>query len=126
MAQPLQNFTDKFPDLAQRMVRGNAPFRVNVREHSALIEKLSTHGKSSRRIRGRSEELHLRPDEVFPQTAKPEVEGHGPWPFVMTWSVWEQVSSGRRIARGRCNFSASAGRPATISGSLTGKGCLFQ
>src|SRR6185437_3073190 len=70
MAQPLQDFTDKFPDLAQRMVRGNAPFRVNVREHSALIEKLSTHRKSSRRISGESESLPLRSGEVFPQTAK--------------------------------------------------------
>src|SRR4029078_10597964 len=114
MAQPLQNFTDKFPDLAKRMVRGNAPFRGNVREHSALIEKLSTHRKSSRRISGRSESLPLRSGEVFPQTAKPEIEGHGTWSFVMTWSVWEQVSGGRRIARGRCNFSASAGRQSTI------------
>src|SRR6185312_14542915 len=70
MAQPLQNFTDKFPDLAQRMVRGNAPFRVNVREHSALIQKLSTHRKSSRRISGKSESLRLCSGEVFPQIAR--------------------------------------------------------
>ena len=34
--------------IEQRMVRGNAPVRVDVREHSALIEKSSTHRKSSR------------------------------------------------------------------------------
>src|SRR5436190_8746822 len=70
MAQLLQNFADKLPDLAQRMVRGNAPVRVDVREHSALIEKSSTHPKSSRRISRKSESPTLRSGEVFPQTVR--------------------------------------------------------
>src|ERR1051325_8180540 len=75
MAQFLQNFADKLPHLAQRMLRGNAPFRVDVREHPALIEKSSTHRKSSRRISGKSESPPLHSGEVFPQTAK-RVYGH--------------------------------------------------
>src|SRR4029079_9740510 len=69
MAQFLQNFADKLPHLAQRMLRGNAPFRVDIREHPALIEKSSTHRKSSRRISGKSESPPLHSGEVFPQTA---------------------------------------------------------
>src|SRR5690242_14153082 len=73
MAQFLQNFADKLPHLAQRMLRGNAPFRVDVREHPALIEKSSTHRKSSRRISGKSESPSLQSGEVFPQTARLEI-----------------------------------------------------
>src|SRR5690348_13387351 len=74
MAQFLQNFADKLPHLAQRMLRGNAPFRVDVREHPALIEKSSTHRKSSRRISGKSESPPLHSGEVFPQTAREDAE----------------------------------------------------
>src|SRR5690242_14299804 len=74
MAQFFQNFADKLPHLAQRMLRGNSPFRVDVREHPALIEKSSTHRKSSRRISGKSESPSLQSGEVFPQTAS------GKWP----------------------------------------------
>src|SRR4029079_1647746 len=74
MAQFLQNFADKLPHLAQRMLRGNAPFRVDIREHPALIEKSSTHRKSSRRISGKSESPPLHSGEVFPQTARDGTE----------------------------------------------------
>src|SRR6185312_3005367 len=75
MAQFLQNFADKLPHLAQRMLRGNAPFRVDVREHPALIEKSSTHRKSSRRISGKSESPLFHSGEVFLQTAKASLGG---------------------------------------------------
>src|SRR5262245_27902932 len=70
MAQLLQNLPHKLSHLAQRMVRRNAPLRLDVREHSPLIEKPSPHRKSSRRISRKSESLPLHSGEVFQQTAR--------------------------------------------------------
>src|SRR5437868_3904086 len=70
MAQLLQNLADKLAHLAQGMIRRNAPLRLDIREHPALIEKLSAHRKSSCRISRESESSPLRFGEVFPQTAR--------------------------------------------------------
>src|SRR5439155_2219913 len=69
-AQLLQNLADKLPHLAQGMVRGNPPLRLDVRKHPPLIEKPSAHRKSSRRISRKSESSLLRCGEVFQQTAR--------------------------------------------------------
>src|SRR5439155_1821169 len=37
-AQLLQNLADKLPHLAQGMIRGNPPLRLDVRKHPPLIE----------------------------------------------------------------------------------------
>src|SRR5690349_10371432 len=90
MAQLLQNFADKLPDFAQRMVRGNAPVRLDVREHSALIQKSSTHCKSSRRISGKSESPPLPSGEVFPQTARSMLLGYSTGSAALSsWFNWE-------------------------------------
>src|SRR5204863_3772335 len=70
MAQLLQKLADKLAHLAQGMIRRNAPLRLDIREHPALIEKLSAHRKSSCRISRESESSPLRFGEVFPQTAR--------------------------------------------------------